>query len=193
MSPKHRLVYLLVLAASLACSTVVHSAATEQKRKYSKTVSFGVRRVHVDDACMTIYASLLAPDFFDNLERIQTPQGAEFRKKSDVVKTFPETIFVKIRAFVSKCGGGSTAEQEALSEVKLMESLSFEASWERDSETRTIGQVSIKRSPKTRSAFYHDWVYELSVPSRDVPLTDHLTVSIFTQDGKSIASFTAAL
>jgi len=193
MTPKLKTLNLLALIASLAYVLMPHPVTAEQKRKYAKTVPVGTRQVRVDDTCMTLHASLWAQDFFDTLEKITTPQRIEFRKKSDVVRTFPETIYVRVRAFNSKCSAGPTTGQETVAEMKLMESLHFEASWVRDSETRAVSELSVKRSSKISSAFYHDWIYDLPIPSRDVPLTDHLEVSIITRDGNKIASFTAVL
>jgi hypothetical protein len=191
MPTKEKSLRLIVLAL-LAWAVLIHSASADQKRKYGKTVSFGVKQGRVGDTCMTIHATLLAPEFLENLERIQTQMGVEFRSRSGIVKTFPETILVNIRTFLSKCNG-STAEQETVREVKLMDSLRFEASWESDSKTSSVNELAVKRSSRTPSAFYHDWLYQLSIPSRDVPLTEHLNVTVFSQDGKKIASFTAAL
>jgi len=184
--------FLLIVLASLACTLLIHPTAADQKRKYGKTVSFGVKQGRIDNICMTIHATLLAPDFLENLERTQTQMGVEFRRRSGAVKSFPEAILVNLRTYVSKCDG-STAEQAIASEVKLMESLKFEAAWEGDSRTSNINEVVVKKSSRTSSAFYHDWLYQLSIPSRDVPLTDHLNVAILSQDGTRIASFRAAL
>jgi len=172
---------------------VLHSAQTQQKRKYGKTVSLGAKQAQLDEICITVHSSLIAGDFFDSLQKIPSDHGVEFRKESNIVENFPDTIFVTIRAFVSQCGEKSSHDGEIKKEIDLMESLHFAASWKSGSETREIPDLSVKRSAKTSSAFYHDWLYQLSIPSQNIPLTDHLKVSIFTKDGKRVVAFTAAL
>jgi hypothetical protein len=184
---------LSICAAHLfGCLLLVHSAETKRERRYGKTIPMGAAQADVQHIPITMVASLTAEHFFDHLERIRTEHGIEFRKRSKVVQEFPDTISVTIRVSCPPCYLQAGKHHIEI-EINEMESMSFQASWERGSETTEISHVSVSRSSKYFAAFYHDWLYELYIPSRNIPLTDALNVSVFAQNGQKLAVFKAAL
>lgn len=148
--------------------------------------------VRFRNTCIFFYVSLTAGDFFDGLHRINTPTGAHFRKGERTIDYFPDKILVEIRADVSTC---DTPEIVVLPvAIEFMRSLQFEAKRKRETELRTIGDLSIERSQlpfgeMTRSV----WLYKLTIQSKQVPLGEHLVIDLITKDGKRLARFTVRL
>lgn len=193
MNQKYFSCCLFVPCLLLGYPTVLHSAPTEHKLKYQRVVSFDVERAQLDETCITIQAALTSGDFFHRLERIQTDQGVTFRKNSKVVKNFPDTINVSIRFFHSECSPKRPTKTDIAREMTLLGSLSFRASWEGASKPQEITPLSVKRTSKVPSALSGYWVYQVSISSTDVPLTNHLKMAVFTEDGRHLATLTAAL
>ncbi len=161
--------------------------------QYRQRVRLGADMVNFDNTCVFFTASMTAGDFFDGLRRIKTPTGAEFRKGSSVVDHFPEKISVEIRGVVTKCSENPREVLVPGLAADFMSSLRFEAQWGRGSEFQPAENLSAQTSPRPLSKLKNIWTYTVTIPSKDVPLTDHLVVSVLSKEGKKVTRFSARL
>ncbi len=192
-SSGYRSVGVLLLVWTLASALDLRALDETRSKVYGKEVVVAVHEfVRFRNTCIFFNVSLTAGDFFDGLHRINTPTGAHFRKRERTIDYFPDQILVEIRADVSIC---DTPEIVVLPvAIEFMRSLRFEAKWKRESELRPIEDPSIERSQlpfgeMTRSV----WLYKLTIQSKEVPLGDHLVITLITKGGERLARFSARL
>ena len=128
---------------------------------------------------LLLSGDLVAGDFFAGLERIETSQGIEFRKASQAVTSYHDFLLVSVAARRTRCGFVPQPIGIPEEVSHLPDSLQFAAQWERGSEVRpaesrwldTYPEIWTETSPPT-------WTFVYVVLAKDVPLTDHLLLSI---------------
>ena len=158
--------------------------------------------------CFRLVGKVTAPTFFDNLKRIDTRNGATFKRGSEMVTQFPERVFV---IFVihdwydptcpprKENGAGPQYLTQA-----MMSSLQLSLYWKHGVDLRPIDKVeskyfSVNPIIPYAAAQAHDlpekfeWAYEFAVPSAGVPLTDSLVFILRTRDGHMAARVAARL
>lgn len=157
--------------------------------------------------CFRLAGKVTAPGFFDGLRRIDTHEGATFKRHSEMVTQFPDRVFV---IFVIHDHYDQTCpprEENAGPQYltrAMMSSLQLYLYWKHGVELRPIDKVESKYfsvSPiiPYAAAQAHDlpdkfeWAYELAVPSAGVPLTDSLVLILRTADGHIAARVAARL
>lgn len=200
----HRMRPLAVIVL-VACHAVLsHPALAGTVRGYTGGVTFGTDSGFPDGPCLSIRGVVSAPQFFKDLKRRETSRGIEFRRGADVVQFFPKELSVRILIREFPCHVGLTQVSPLLMTTEKMSSLRFAAFWKQGMQMRPVENL-------TRPTFYRrreqptalvgvpvtiqrdTWVYEFTVSSRDVPLTDDLILEIFNQDGTRVVRVSARL
>jgi hypothetical protein len=159
-------------------------------------------------ACFRLQGHVTAPGFFDNLKRVDTKQGAIFRRGSEVVTHFPAQvvlIFVVHDHHDFTCPRPPDGEARAPYLTReMMGSLTLSLYWKHGVELRPIFGVeqkyfSVDPIIPYAAARAHDlperfeWSYEYLVPSVKVPLSDSLVLILRTPDGRMAARVAARL
>jgi hypothetical protein len=159
-----------------------------------------------DGPCFRISGRVNAPNFFDNLKRIDRDDSETiFRRGTERVTQFPDQLILAFVVYDHPCSTGlkQTATQTYLTRSQ-MSSLNLFMYWKRGVElrritnvepkyfsvdpvlTHTVGRVS-ERPEKL------EWSYEFAVPSAGVPLTDSLVLILRGPDGRIAARVAARM
>jgi hypothetical protein len=162
--------------------------------------------------CFRISGHVAAPGFFDNLKRVDTDMGATFRRGSESVTHFPDTIslqFVVFDHYDATCPPQveNTSGNAHLTRA-MMASMHLYLYWKHGVELRPITNVvpkyfsvdPILPTATARAASNGGpvaeklaWSYEFSVPSGDVPLGDSLVLVLKTADNRIAARVAARM
>jgi hypothetical protein len=103
-----------------------------RNKKLPLTVDF----LRADDMCLILFGTVGAGDFFDHVRARKTAHGVQFRRGSQVVTTFPESLVVSIIAVLGTCSARERAaqaddvSQESVGfDENFMQSVTFDGSW----------------------------------------------------------------
>lgn len=174
-----------------------------ERVKRGKTVQLGIDFLRADNICLLLEGDVGSDDFFNDLRVRKTANGTEFFKGTQVVRTFPDTLTVRVFAEVGTCTlrestpeGGNTPIIVNLDE-NFMSSVTFEGAWKHgfDEKVADLGPLAEGRIPNpTPLPSYRDWwEYEFEVHSKGVSLSDALVIIVQSPDGRMVARFSARL
>jgi hypothetical protein len=204
----------IVIAMVMACAPETFyaepadSAAGRDKEvwNYDGGVIFATDGSIPEGPCFRISGRLTAPNFFDNLKRINTPdEGAVFRRGNETLSDFPDQLTLAFVLFDLPCPEqmDHTGPRTYLTR-SLMSSVHLYMYWKRGVELRAVEGVkpkyfSVDPIIPYAAAKAHDlpqkleWAYEFEIPSAGVPLTDSLVLILRTADGHMAARVAARL
>jgi hypothetical protein len=148
-----------------------------------------------DGPCFRLSGRVFAPDFFENLKRVDSQIGTVYRRGNDIVSVFPEKLQLDFMIYDLPC---SNQMQQTGTRVyltrELMDTLRLSFFWKHGmylrpaKGIRTIfmeahpapayGQGLAKDLPEK-----YEWSFEFEVPSENVPVTDSLVVLVRTANG----------
>jgi hypothetical protein len=180
-----------VLALFLLAATV--AAQPGDKTKMTKEVSIGGSGISFHEYCGSVSVLMHHDDFFEGLERIHTPDGVVFRKKRKTYSHFPETFAVLIHFRLRYCGKSTPQDPGFIKPETAVNSLQLELEWKSDTETRDAEVAEMEVLPPFWGDMADLWTIRLEIRAPQVPLTDRLIVTLYSKDGKLIASCAAAL
>lgn len=155
--------------------------------------------------CFRVSGKLTAPHFFDNLKRVDTDEGAVFRRGNENVTHFPEQMLLTFIVYDMPCSSKLEETSPLVYLTRdLMSTLRLEFYWKHGVELRPLGQVERKGASVTpivphAASLAHDlpekfeWAFQWAIPSAGVPLTDSLVLIIRAPDGYIAARVAARL
>jgi hypothetical protein len=158
-----------------------------------------------DGPCFRLTGRMFAPEFFENLKRVDSQLGTVYRRGNDVVSVFPEKMQLQFMMYDMPC---SSQFQEAGTQVyltrELMELLRFSFFWKHGMVLRPAKGVTLKHSEARPVPAYageqvkdlpekYEWWLEFEVPSENVPVTDSLVIIVRTADGYVAARVAARM
>jgi len=156
--------------------------------RYPAVVKIGNATLKQGDVCAFISASLSSGDFFKHMVESETANGMRFRKGSIRIIHYPDRVTIALALSTFHCGAGVTSAPKPAFGEQVIESLRFEASWEHDQQTEPIKNVRVELvSPLQR--LVNMWTYQLTIPSKGVPLAERLRVSVASRDRSELARF----
>jgi len=166
-------------------------AADESAKPWHSTpdLSMGTQDVNLSGHCWRMSAAIVDSSLA-KLRKKRSAAGTEFHRGKNVVERFPDELMVEIS--VTDCASPYAVPVSR----DILGSMQFDAQWRRGSEERPVSGLYV---PRVRSrdglpqASDTVQVYELSIQSADVPLTDQLVLRVSSADGKRIAEFVAGL
>ena len=184
-------------AGALLCLVLIFSPteALNQNKKvaYGRNILFGFDVQPLPEAVIVLSADLTSGEFFDGLQRIETSGAPEYRKGSARVNRYPEELQVEVHAAISRHFGMLADAPLPMEVTELLSSLHFEAHWKRAMQMRPAQSLTIRMCRPPTVGWGKVWIYQLAIRDRDVPLTDHLVVSILTKEHKPLTLFSAQL
>jgi len=159
-----------------------------------------------DGPCFRISGRVNAPNFFDNLKRIDHDDaGTVFRRGTETITHFPDQLILAFIVFDHPCSTKleQTATRAYLTR-SLMSSLHLSLYWKHGVELRPIDNVEPKYfsvDPVLSHTVGHshdlpeklEWSYEFAVPSAGVPVTDSLVLILRGPDGRIAARVAARM
>ena len=169
----------------------------EKKTKFESSILVPTHRFEADGFCGTLTGSAAAGDFFKGLQRIETQQGVEFRKKSSIVREFPAEIDFALSGSIGSCPLSLPNSQTAESLNDFVKGLSVVAEWIDGDASRTVRDLSITKTPPITRWFAEyetpAWGLRIQVPSKDVAVTNALVISLLSENGHKAMNFTFSL
>jgi hypothetical protein len=164
-------------------------------------------------SCLYIEAFLTSDAFFARLRLTDTPSGPQFRELGELVDTFPDTLFIKVRELWPvptacrtvadkthrQAGTGRrlpARDGTSADDLAFGSSLPLEITWLRGSSEVQAERISsnMKRLPFTGDyGFGGEWDYEILIRGKGVALTDQLCLSIRDQDRRLLARIIGGL
>jgi hypothetical protein len=156
-------------------------------------------------ACFRLSGRLTAPQFFDNLKRIDEDGGTQYRRGTEVVTEFPDQLILSfvIRDFPCSNQLQQTGSRTYLTRA-LVSSMHLHLYWKRGIHLRPIEKVSEEHFSVERVVPYAtelseqlperlEWFHQFAVSSSGVPLTDDLVLVLRGPDGRIAARVAARL
>jgi hypothetical protein len=155
--------------------------------------------------CFRLSGKVSAPDFFDNLKRVDTNSGTLFRRGHDLVTEFPEQVHLTFVIYDMPCMNSlNQPVTRGYLTRNIMSSLQVGFFWKRGLDVRlATGVVQKHAEVRQVQAYAHEyagqlpakyeWWYEFDVPSSGVPVTDSLVIVLRTQDNRFAARVAARM
>jgi len=188
------------------------SAATANHQKQEKTVwnyddgvPFETDGTLPNGVCFRVTGRMSSQDFFDNLRRVETGESTLFRRGTQTVTQFPDSVIVSFAIRDELCprelrqiGTRTYMTRE------MMDNLHLGLYWKRGLHLRPVTKateisssvepiVPYARNLAAELPKRYEWAWELAIPSAGVPLTDSLVFVFRTPDGWIAARVAARL
>jgi hypothetical protein len=155
--------------------------------------------------CFRVAGRVNAPDFFENLKRIDNPgMDSIFRRGKGTVTQFPARLSLQFVIHDWPCSIKlqDTGSRRYLTRA-LVSDLRLSLYWKRGVELRSITQYKLLGFSVRRVVPFNpeagdlpeklEWNYELDIPSEGIPLTDSLVLVIRTPDEQVAARVAARM
>jgi len=205
--PGHRILCAActLLLACLPCASLPQPNRDKTVWNYEGGIFFATDGSIPNGPCFRIAGRVNAPKFFDEMKRIDTDTGTTFRSGEKTVTHFPGEVLLSFVLRDMPCS--SKLDQPTpitqLTRAQVGE-LRLSLFWKRGIAMRPatgVEKVKFTVIPVVPYAttLAHDlpekleWVYELAVPSADVPLTDSLVLVVRTPDDRIAARVAARM
>ena len=189
---------LLLKCALAVCCLLPGTAALAQSsegdagkiHEYKDDVALSTGQIRRGDICVNFIPMLQSGSFFDGLERIDSSQGSEFRKNSRVVTNFPDFMTVEMNVRIEDC---DTDVYTPVPTPDFVKGIHFRVQWKRGLAMRPVASISIEQKPVMMDEGDNRRLFLMYIHDRDVPLTDHLIISVIGPDGKLMSRMSARL
>jgi hypothetical protein len=158
--------------------------------EYKDDVALSTGQIRKGDVCVNFIPMLQSGDFFNGLERIDTAEGSEYRKNSRVITNFPDFMTVEMNVRIEDC---DTDVYTPARTPDFVKGIHFRAQWKRGVYLRPVADVAIESKPVRMDEGDNRMLFVLYIHDRDVPLTDHLIISVIGPDGKLMSRMSARL
>jgi hypothetical protein len=163
---------------------------TEKMHQYKDDVTLSTGQIRTGEVCVNFIPVMQALGFFNGLERIDTPQGSEFRRGSNPVDFFPDYLTIEINIRIEECDANIYTPAKTPDIIKGMQ---FRVQWKRGLYLRPAANVTIEHKPLVMEEGDNRMLYVIKVRDHNVPLTDHLILSVISANGKILSRMSARL
>lgn len=173
------------------------------KPSHHKRLPLSMDFLRAEDMCLFLSGDVGAGDFFDRIRVRKAANGVQFRRGTQIVETFPESVVVSVIAVLGQCTATErSAQWEDVSQKdgrfdeKFMESVTFDGSWkegfvERPAEFGPLAEGRIPNPIPQMNDQNDWWEYRFEVKSKDIRLANALVIVIHSPDGKMLARLSA--
>jgi len=203
---------LAVLLLLAAAAPVAFAQPKQTQSKHEKTVwnfDGGISLITdgsiPDGPCFRLTGRMFAPEFFENLKRVDSELGTVYRRGNDVVSVFPEKMQLHFMMYDMPCSDQLQAAGTRVYLTRsLMETLWLSFFWKHGMYLRPAKGVALKHLEARPVPAYgaehasdlpekYEWWFEFEVPSENVPVTDSLVILVRTGDGYVAARVAARM
>jgi hypothetical protein len=166
-------------------------AGDESEKPWHATpdLSMGTQEVQLGGRCWRMSANIVDSSLA-KLRKKRSGGGTEFRRGKNVIEWFPDEVMVEVS--ITDC----TSPYAVAVNRDILSAMQFAAEWRRGAEERPVGGLHVPRTRSRDSSQESSdtvQIYELSIQSSNVPLTDQLVLTVSSSEGKKIAEFVAGL
>ncbi len=164
--------------------------AAGRMHEYKDDVALSTGQIRSGDVCVNFIPILQSLSFFNGLERIDTPQGSEFRRDSRTVEYFPDYLVLEINIRIEECDASLYTPAKTPDVIKGMQ---FRVQWKRGLYLRPVAHVTIESKPLQMEEGDNRLLYVIKIRDHSVPLSDHLILSVISAKGKIMSRMSARL
>ncbi len=208
---KPTVVALLIFLAAAPFSFAQQSKHGKQDSKektvwgYDGGVFFETDGSLPNGVCFRITGRMSAGEFFDGLKRIDTDQATTFRRGTQTLTQFPDTLTVVFSIRDELCPGGlKQVGTRVYMTQKMIDELHISIYWKHGVDLMPVKGVKEINARIDRILPYataltaelpprYQWLFEVQVPSAGVPLMDSLAFVFRIPDGRIAARVAARL
>ena len=159
--------------------------------EYKDDVALSTGQIRAGDVCVNFIPVLQSLSFFNGLERIDTPQGSEFRKNSQTVQYFPDYLVLEINIRIEECDFRlRTLRPKRPTSSKVC---NFACSGNAACICARWPIVTIESKPLQMEEGDNRLLYVMKIRDHNVPLSDHLILSVISAKGKIMSRMSARL
>ena len=182
------------LAVGVATLLPVRSSRALQEApprvvEYTERVPMSTGEVRRGDVCATFYPELESNEFFRGLQRTETDDGRTFRKYSRLVTTYPPQLRIQIDVRISICDADVYTPAPI---PDFLKTLHFKVQWKKAMYLRPVGSFVVENVPLNLEQSENRRLLVVQIhDSNNVPLTDHLILTILSPDGKILSRMAA--
>jgi hypothetical protein len=182
------------LAVGVATLVPVRSSRALQEApprvvEYTERVPMSTGEVRRGDVCATFYPELESDEFFRGLQRVDTDQGRTFHKYSQLVTTYPPRLRIQIDVRISICDADVYTPAPI---PDFLKTLHFKVQWKKAMYLRPVGSFVVENVPLNLDQSENRKLLVVQIhDSNNVPLTDHLILTILSPDGKILSRMAA--
>ncbi len=197
------------LCLAPAASANQHKQSQHQKEKtvwnYEGGVFFQTDGSLPNGVCFRISGRMNSQDFFDNLKRVDFEESTIFRRGTETVTHFPESVIVSFAIRDQSCVAGvQQVGTRSYMTQTMMDNLRLSIYWKHGVDLRPAKNSKLLNARVDHINPYattlaaelpprYEWSYDLSVSSAGVPLSDSLVFVFRTPDGRIAARVAARL
>jgi len=191
-----KLIRPIALSVAAACLLLAPNARAQSEgltgkiHEYRDDVALSTGQIRSDDVCVNFIPVMQSFGFFNGLERIDTSQGSEFRRNSQAVDYFPDYLTIEINIRIEVCDANIYTPAKTPDVIK---GIQFRVQWKRGLYLRPAPNVTIERKPLQMEEGDNRLLYVIKVRDHNVPLTDHLILSVISANGKILSRMSARL
>jgi hypothetical protein len=186
--------WLFFVALSAGLALPGHAA---KKTTHETSLVLPAHRFQADGVCGDLMGRASAGKFFNGLQRIETEQGVEFRRKSKVVREFPDEIEFSLEGAIGSCPASLPNSATSTELNDFVNNLTVTADWTGGDNAKTVGNLSVTKIPPIVGWFreYEQprWGLSIKIPSNGVSISNALDVSILSESGHRVMNFIFAL
>ena len=206
--------YKNALLALVVCLVLAPSGLAQHSRRekhdtqiwnYDGGVFFETDGSLPNGVCFRVTGRMSAGEFFEGLRRIDTDQGTTFRRGTEAVTQFPDSVTITFSIRDQLCpsgllqvGGHVYMTQQMINDLRLS------IYWKHGVNLRPMKNVVGIHSRVDKVNPYatalaaelpprYEWTFDMNVPSAGVLLMDSLAFVFRTPDGRIAASVAARL
>jgi hypothetical protein len=191
-----KLIRPIAYSFAAACLLLAPSARAQSEgltgkmHEYRDDVALSTGQIRTGEVCVNLIPVMQALGFFNGLERIDTSQGSEFRRNSNPVDFFPDYLTIEINIRIEVCDANIYTPAKTPDVIKGMQ---FRVQWKRGLYLRPAANVTIERKPLVMEEGDNRMLYVIKVRDHNVPLSDHLILSVISANGKIMSRMSARL
>jgi hypothetical protein len=185
-----------VFFAGLSAGLALPGRAAK-KTTYDTVVVLPAHRFETDGICGALSGTAGAGKFFKGLQRIETEQGVEFRRKSKVVREFPDEIEFSLEGTIGSCPASVPNSATGTVLDDFVNNFSVTADWMDGDNGRTVSNLSVTKTPPILGWWMeHEqlrWGLSIRIPSNSISISNALDVLVLSESGHKLTNFTFAL
>jgi len=164
---------------------------------YHPPVILGLQTFQSGPTCISLYV-YTEDSFFEDLEKIETPTGPKFRRKSTWFTEFPDTILLVVDASRKACPRDRKSvprlQERRESDQRLEpDQLRFQAEFITGAAKRPAEITSVEFQKEPWQELRDDWSYKLTLKSKGAALTNELLITVKSDTGQQLARFSKKL
>jgi hypothetical protein len=203
------LVILSLLCLATAAFAIQHKPSEHKHEKtiwnYDGGVFFQTDGSLPNGVCFRISGWMNSQGFFDNLKRVDFEERTIFRRGSETVTQFPDSVTVSFAIRDEPCPTGvQQVGTRVYMNQTMVDNLRLSIYWKHGVDLRPAKNTKLLNARVDRINPYatalaaelpprYEWSYDLSVSSAGVPLSDSLVFVFRTPDGRIAARVAARL